>query len=78
MADGEAMVVELFSGKDSTKVDRSGAYAARWVAKSLVGNKLCDRCLVEIAYGIGISHPISVYVDSYGTVKKGLTDFDLN
>merc|ERR1712137_413660 len=52
-----------FSGKDPTKVDRSGAYAARWVAKSLVANKLCERCLVEIAYGIGLAHPISVHVD---------------
>jgi len=63
-----------FSGKDATKVDRSGAYAARWVAKSLVASNLCERCMVQIAYGIGISHPLSVYVDSYGTVKKGLND----
>jgi len=44
-----------FSGKDPTKVDRSGAYAARWVAKSLVAAGLCERCLVEIAYGIGLA-----------------------
>lgn len=67
-----------FSGKDPTKVDRSGAYAARWVAKSLVYNKLCERCLVQIAYGIGIAKPISVHVDTYGTVSEGYTDFDLN
>jgi len=56
-----------FSGKDPTKVDRSGAYAVRWVAKSLVKNGLANRVMVEIAYGIGIAHPISIYVNSYGT-----------
>merc|ERR1712232_1021185 len=66
-----------FSGKDPTKVDRSGAYAARWVAKSLVAAKLCERCLVEVAYGIGLAKPISVHVDTYGTVSEGYTDFDL-
>ena len=66
-----------FSGKDPTKVDRSAAYAARWVAKSLVYNEYCSRCTVQVTYGIGISHPISVFVDSHGTVKKGLTDNDL-
>jgi S-adenosylmethionine synthetase len=66
-----------FSGKDPTKVDRSAAYAARWVAKSLVGAGLCNRAMVQVAYGIGIAHPISVYVNSYGTVKKGKSDADL-
>ena len=56
-----------FSGKDTTKVDRSAAYAARWVAKSLVHNGLCARCLVQISYAIGIAYPLSVYVDTYGT-----------
>ena len=63
-----------FSGKDCTKVDRSGAYAARWIAKSLVNAKLCDRVLVQISYSIGIAEPISVSVNSYGTAKEGLTD----
>jgi S-adenosylmethionine synthetase len=63
-----------FSGKDCSKVDRSAAYAARWIAKSLVNMKLCKRALVQIAYSIGISEPLSVYVDSYGTVKEGFTD----
>ena len=63
-----------FSGKDASKVDRSGAYAARWIAKSLVHNKLCERALVQIAYSIGIADPLSVYVNSYGTVKEGFTD----
>jgi len=66
-----------FSGKDPTKVDRSAAYAARWVAKSLVNSQLCDRVLVQLAYGIGIAHPLSISVDTYGTVKGGLTECDL-
>ncbi|MFH4977394.1 hypothetical protein AB6A40_004103 [Gnathostoma spinigerum] len=56
-----------FSGKDPTKVDRSAAYGARWVAKSLVSNGICRRCLVQVSYAIGISHPISITVISYGT-----------
>ena len=66
-----------FSGKDTTKVDRSAAYAARWVAKSLVGNGLCKRALVQLSYAIGVPHPLSVFVDSYGTVKEGMKDSDL-
>lgn len=60
-----------FSGKDPSKVDRSAAYAARWVAKSLVKEKLCKRVLVQLAYGIGISEPISINVNTFGTVYKG-------
>ena len=56
-----------FSGKDPTKVDRSAAYAARWVAKNVVASGLADRFEVEVAYGIGIAHPISFSVDSFGT-----------
>lgn len=59
-----------FSGKDYSKVDRSGAYAARWVAKSLVKAKLCRRVLVQISYAIGISHPLSVSVFHYGTSAR--------
>lgn len=66
-----------FSGKDTTKVDRSAAYAARWVAKSLVAAGLAHRVLVQLSYAIGVSYPLSVHVDSYGTVKEGLTDDDL-
>ena len=66
-----------FSGKDPSKVDRSAAYAVRWVAKSLVGNGFCNRCLIEVAYGIGVPHPISVYVNSYNTVKNGYWSFIL-
>lgn len=66
-----------FSGKDPSKVDRSGAYAARWAAKSLVHSKLCNRCLIQISYGIGVATPISVHVDTYGTAAPGFKDSDL-
>jgi S-adenosylmethionine synthetase len=59
-----------FSGKDPSKVDRSGAYAARWIAKSLVAAGLCRRVLVQVSYAIGVPEPLSVYIDSYGTGKK--------
>jgi len=58
-----------FSGKDPNKVDRSAAYAARWIAKSLVKANLCGRCLVQVSYAIGVAHPLSIFVDSYGTGK---------
>ena len=66
-----------FSGKDPSKVDRSAAYAARWVAKSLVKSGLCDRCIVQVSYAIGVAHPLSVFVDTYGTGKNGKTDRDI-
>ncbi len=56
-----------FSGKDPTKVDRSAAYAARYVAKNLVAAGLADRCEVQVAYAIGVSHPVSVLVETFGT-----------
>merc|ERR1740123_2962016 len=59
-----------FSGKDFSKVDRSAAYAARWVAKSLVKAGLVRRCLVQVSYAIGVAHPLSVFVTGYGTSKK--------
>lgn len=59
-----------FSGKDPSKVDRSGAYAARWVAKSLVKAKLVRRCLVQVSYSIAIAEPLSVSVFAYGTSSK--------
>lgn len=58
-----------FSGKDPTKVDRSGAYAARWVAKNVVAAGLADKCEVQLAYAIGIAHPLSIMVDTFGTGK---------
>merc|ERR1740123_965490 len=63
-----------FSGKDPSKVDRSAAYAARWVAKSLVDASLVSRCLVQISYGIGLAHPLSINVNSYGTGKYSDAD----
>ena len=60
-----------FSGKDPSKVDRSAAYAARWIAKNLVANGFCKRCMVQVAYSIGIAQPLSIHVDSYGTVIEG-------
>jgi S-adenosylmethionine synthetase len=59
-----------FSGKDPTKVDRSAAYAARWVAKSLVKAGLCKRCLIQLSYAIGVAEPLSVNVNTYGTSEK--------
>ena len=58
-----------FSGKDPTKVDRSAAYMARYVAKNLVAAGLADKCQIELAYAIGVAHPVSVLVDTYGTGK---------
>ncbi|XP_046644126.1 S-adenosylmethionine synthase-like [Daphnia pulicaria] len=58
-----------FSGKDYTKVDRSAAYAARWVAKSLVKGGICRRCLVQVSYAIGLAEPLSITIFDYGTSK---------
>ena len=58
-----------FSGKDPSKVDRSGAYAARYVAKNVVAAGLCEVCEVQVAYAIGVAHPVSVMVDCHGTEK---------
>ena len=56
-----------FSGKDPTKVDRSAAYAARHVAKNIVAARLAERCEVQVAYAIGVAHPVSVLVETFGT-----------
>ena len=58
-----------FSGKDPSKVDRSAAYAARWVAKNVVAAKLADKCEIQLSYAIGISHPVSIKVETFGTAK---------
>jgi len=58
-----------FSGKDPTKVDRSGAYAARWVAKHIVAAGLADRCEIQVAYAIGVARPLSINVETFGTGK---------
>ena len=58
-----------FSGKDPSKVDRSAAYAARWVAKNVVASGAASRCEVQVAYAIGMAHPVSIFVDTFGTAK---------
>ena len=58
-----------FSGKDPTKVDRSAAYAARWAAKNVVAAGLADRCEIQVAYAIGVAHPVSINVETFGTGK---------
>ena len=60
-----------FSGKDPSKVDRSAAYASRWVAKNIVAAGLADRAEVQVAYAIGVAHPVSVMVETFGTEKEG-------
>ena len=65
-----------FSGKDPTKVDRSAAYAARYVAKNIVASGLADKCLVQVSYAIGVAKPTSIMVDSFGTAK--LSDKELS
>lgn len=74
-----------FSGKDCTKVDRSAAYAARWVAKNIVAAGLAERCEIQLAYAIGVAHPMSVLVETFGTesvpvvrIEKAVSEvFDL-
>ena len=63
-----------FSSKNATKVDRSGAYYARYVAKNIVANNLADKCEIQVSYGIGMSQPISLYIDTFGTEKVNLED----
>ena len=63
-----------FSGKDPSKVDRSAAYAARYIAKNLVAAGVAGECLVQLAYAIGVAQPVSVFVDTYGTACQGWTD----
>jgi S-adenosylmethionine synthetase len=60
-----------FSGKDPSKVDRSAAYACRHVAKNIVASGLADKCLVQVAYAIGVADPVSINVNDYGTSKVG-------
>lgn len=66
-----------FSGKDCTKVDRSAAYAARWVAKTVVAAGLADRCELELAYAIGVAHPLSVLLETFGTEKVPVVQIEL-
>ncbi len=66
-----------FSGKDPSKVDRSAAYATRYIAKNLVAAGICEEVLVQVSYAIGLSHPMNVYVNTYGTAKVGYSDTDI-
>ena len=75
-----------FSGKDPTKVDRSAAYAARYIAKNIVASQIADKCLIQLAYAIGVSKPLSIYVDLFDddkdknkfVVEKIKDNFDLS
>jgi S-adenosylmethionine synthetase len=62
-----------FSGKDPTKVDRSAAYAARYVAKNVVAAGLAERCQLQVAYAIGVAHPMSIHVETFGTERISQT-----
>ena len=66
-----------FSGKDSSKVDRSAAYAARHLAKNMVAAGIADRILVQVAYAIGVAKPMNIYVNTYGTAHVALTDSEI-
>jgi len=66
-----------FSGKDSSKVDRSAAYMARYIAKNLVAAGVADRLLIQVAYAIGVAEPISIFVNTYGTAKVKLSDKEI-
>lgn len=66
-----------FSGKDPSKVDRSAAYAARHIAKNLVAAGVADELLIQLSYAIGVAEPISIYVNTYGTAKGGLEDYEI-
>lgn len=63
-----------FSGKDPSKVDRSAAYYGRYVAKSIVANKLAHRCLVQVSYAIGLADPLSIHIETYGSAMNGMND----
>ncbi len=66
-----------FSGKDASKVDRSAAYAARHIAKNMVAAGIADQVLVQLSYAIGVAHPLSIYVDTYGTARVAETDAEI-
>lgn len=67
-----------FSGKDTSKVDRSGAYMARYIAKNIVASGLCDRCLIQVSYAIGVAEPTSFNINSYGTNHTKYSDAELS
>jgi S-adenosylmethionine synthetase len=63
-----------FSGKDPSKVDRSAAYYSRYAAKNIVASGLCDRCQIQVAYAIGVDRPVSFSVNTFGTLRKGVSE----
>jgi S-adenosylmethionine synthetase len=65
-----------FSGKDPSKVDRSAAYAMRWVAKNVVGANLAERAEIQVAYAIGMAHPVAVFVETFGTEKVPVSEIE--
>ena len=67
-----------FSGKDPSKVDRSGAYAARHIAKNIVAAGICEEALIQISYAIGVAEPVALYVNTYGTSRVGFSDGDIS
>jgi len=67
-----------FSGKDPSKVDRSAAYATRHIAKNLVAAKVCEECLVQVSYAIGVAEPMGIYVNTYGTSKLNMSDSEIS
>jgi S-adenosylmethionine synthetase len=82
---GRKLIVDSFGGyspigggaqssKDYTKVDRSGLYAARWIAKNIVASKIASKCIVQLSYAIGVARPISVCVDTMGTFNPKIND----
>jgi len=66
-----------FSGKDPSKVDRSGAYMARYIAKNFVAAGVADELLIQVSYAIGVAEPVSIFVNTYGTAKNSLSDFEI-
>tara|TARA_Y100000588_G_C13832222_1_gene744118 strand:- start:361 stop:753 length:393 start_codon:yes stop_codon:yes gene_type:complete len=66
-----------FSGKDPSKVDRSAAYVARYLAKNIVAAGLAKNCEIQLCYAIGKAEPLAIYVDTFGTIKDGLTEDDI-
>jgi len=66
-----------FSGKDSSKVDRSAAYATRHIAKNIVAAGLAKQCLVQVAYAIGVAKPVGLFVDTYGSAQVDMTDAEI-
>ena len=66
-----------FSGKDSSKVDRSAAYAARWIAKNMVAAGVSDEMLVQVSYAIGVAQPVSIFVNTYGKSHVAMTDSEI-